>query len=124
MPLPRLVTRLNLSNYSGNSDSSDAICIKKRYLPKEVVDKIVEWYEEFERARIKAYHYERFMQDYAMSLVKSSSRLRLYTRELKALGYKHRTFGEPPTFNRFVQDANRCKRNYASSYLDLKGIFF
>lgn len=123
MPLPRIHTRLNLETLEKQEKhETQEFRIRPRYLPDEVVENIVGWYKEFERARIKAYHYERFMKSYATSLFKSSSRLMLYNRELKALGMKYRTLGEPPTFKQFVYDSKRCGRQY--NYMELKGIFF
>lgn len=121
MPLPKIKTRLKLSDLDVDEEEQTWI-LRPRYLPPPVVELIISWYLEFEKVRVKAYHYERFMRNYATSLFKSNSRLMLYNRELKALGMKYRTLNEPPTFKTFVQDARRCKRNY--DYCKLKGIFF
>lgn len=120
MPLPRIKTKLILDSPDEDLDYGE---IRPHVMiPKPVVEMIIDWYREFQRARIKAYHYDRFMKNYATSLFKSSSRLKLYTRELKAMGMKYRSLGENGDFNRFVQDSKRCKREY--DYSSLKGIFF
>lgn len=119
MPLPRLQTCLN---FRSSDDTEEQAIVPRVLLPLIVVDMIVDWYKEFQRARVKAYHYKRFMKTYNLSLVKSNSRLKLYNRELKAMGMKFRTLGEHGSFQNFVVDSNRCKRKY--DYVSLKGIFF
>ena len=92
------------------------------FIPEEIQVLILNWVAEFRRAEIKSYYYNRFMKSYAKSLVKSSSRLKLYTRELKSLSMKHQTIGSPPTFMNFIKDSKRCKRTY--DYEKLRGLFF
>lgn len=119
MPLPRLQTCLD---FRSGDDTQEEKMVPHVLLPSIVVDMIVGWYKEFQRARVKAYHYKRFMKTYNLSLVKSNSRLKLYNRELKAMGMKFRTLGGHGSFHNFVVDSNRCKRKY--DYVRLKGIFF
>ena len=122
--LPRILTRFKLAHTdTSENDAESTVLVKPTVLlPDEIVDTIIGWVEEFARAELKCYYYNRFMKKYRVSLVKSSSRLKLYTRELKAMAMKHRTLNEPPTFCRFVRDSNRCKRQY--NYEQLVGIFF
>ena len=94
----------------------------KVHIPEEIVLIILEWVHEFQRAEIKDYYYSRFMYHYSKSIVKSSSRLKLFTRELKSFSMKHRTMGSPTTLLNFIKDSKRCKRKY--DYDALSGIFF
>ncbi|MCP4484447.1 MAG: hypothetical protein GY823_07805 [Flavobacteriaceae bacterium] len=121
MPLPRISTKF-LINELDQCQEEQIIHIKKVYLPKEVVEKIISWYEEFKTARIKAYYYTKFMEHYGVSLVKSSSRLKLYNRELKSIGMKYRSINNHScTFKSFVNDTRINNRKY--DYEKLKSIF-
>jgi len=121
MPLPRISTKF-LINDLNKSKEEEIIHIKKVYLPKEIVEKIILWNEEFKTARIKEYYYAKFMEHYGSSLVKSSSRLKLYNRELKSIGMKYRSTGNNScTFKSFVNDTRINNRKY--DYEKLKSIF-
>lgn len=120
MPLPRISTKF-LINDLDKSKEEEIIHIKKVYLPKEIVEKIILWNEEFKTARIKEYYYTKFMEHYGISLVKSSSRLKLYNRELKSIGMKYRSTGNHCTFKSFVNDTRINNRKY--DYEKLKSIF-
>ena len=121
MPLPRISTKF-LINDLDKSKEEEIIHIKKVYLPKEIVEKIILWNEEFKTARIKEYYYTKFMEHYGISLVKSSSRLKLYNRELKSIGMKYRSTGNNNcTFKSFVNDTRINNRKY--DYEKLKSIF-
>jgi hypothetical protein len=121
MPLPRISTKFLINNLD-KYEEEEIIHIKKVYLPKEIVEKIILWYEEFKTARIKQYYYNKFMEHYGVSLVKSSSQLKLYNRELKSIGMKYRSINNSScTFKSFVNDTKINNRKY--DYEKLKSIF-
>lgn len=122
-PLPRILTSFRIKHTELRDDDIEEVVLKpKVFIPEEVVSMIIDWVGEFERAAIKEYYYGRFMSTYLKSLVKSSSRLKLYTRELKSYSMKHQSLGAPPTLMHFIRDSQRCKRKY--DYESLSGIFF
>ena len=123
--LPRIFTSFQLRNLDRNKESQELeieFRKPKVHISEEIILIILEWVGEFQKAEIKDYYYSRFMQHYTKSMVISSSRLKLFTRELKSLSMKHRTIGSPPTLLRFIKDSKRCKREY--DYELLSGIFF
>lgn len=119
--LPRIQSTFQFSCVEDDKLAQEDITLKVQ-LPHEVIGQVMSWVYHFKVASMKQYYYHRFMKQRELSLVKSSSRLKLYTRELKALSMAHRVFGAPPNFYSFVQDSKRCKRKY--EYNALKGIFF
>ena len=122
MPLPRIQTRFRLCSNESNLDEEETE-LKRFYLPSEIVENIIGWHKEFQTARIKDYYYRKFQKQYSASLVKSTSRLKLYTRELKALGMKYRTYNSSNSFHSFTMDSKKCKRDYKGEYYRLKAIF-
>ena len=123
--LPRILTTFQLRHLDmKENDREPEIEFRKPqvHIPEEIVLIILEWVYEFQKAETKDYYYSRFMHHYSKSMVTSSSRLKLFTRELKSLAMKHRTMGSPPTLLRFIKDSKRCKRKY--DYEALIGIFF
>jgi hypothetical protein len=121
MPLPRISTNFLLSDLDIESSEEELTEIKPRYLPSVIIEQIILWNEEFKIARIKAYYYRKFMEHYGVSLVRSTSRLKLYNRELKSIGMKYRTMNGDRSFKSFVKDTQINKRKY--DYDELKGIF-
>lgn len=123
--LPRIFTSFNLRQLDTKEEDQKPeikFCKPKVYIPEEIIYIILEWVDEFQKAETKDYYYSRFMYHYTKSIVISSSRLKLFTRELKSLSMKHRTIGSPPTLLSFIKDSKRCKRKY--DYELLSGIFF
>lgn len=121
--LPRILTSFQIKHTGLRDTDRESVEIKPQvYIPADIVSVIVDWVAEFRRAETKQYYYSRFMDTYLKSLVKSSSRLKLYTRELKSYAMKHQTLGSPPTLMHFIKDSQRCKRKY--DYESLSGIFF
>lgn len=120
--LPRILTKFKLDHTDSEESEQLVLAQPLPRLPEEIVEMIIDWVGEFNRAEIKAYYYNRFLKSYKASLVKSSSGLKLYTRELKAMAMKHRTLNQPKTFVSFVRDSNKCQRRY--NYENLIGIFF
>ena len=121
MPLPRISTNFLLCNLDNNSSDEEVIEIKPRYLPPVIVEQIISWNQEFNTARIKEYYYRKFMEHYGVSLVRSTSRLKLYNRELKSIGMKYRSINGTGSFKSFVKYTQINKRSY--DYDQLKGIF-
>jgi len=123
--LPRIFTSFHLRHLDTKEEDQKSeieFYKPKVYISEEIIQIILKWVHEFKRAEIKDYYYSRFMHHYTKSMVTSSSRLKLFTRELKSLSMKHRTLGSPPTLLRFIIDSKRCKRKY--DYELLSGIFF
>lgn len=119
MPLPRIKTHFRVDLMDDEGDRP----IEKLppVFPDEVLDIIYGYFDEFERARLKNYHYRKFMNAYSLSLHKTESRLRLYTRELKGLAISHGLYGSGGLVA-WVRDSKVCKRKY--DYAKLKGIWF
>lgn len=123
MPFPRVQTRLIIRDDGAEEEEPGTIYMETVHqrLPADVFAIVESYYKEFETARNKTYHYNKFMKVYSMSLHKSASRLQLYTRELKSLSMAHQTRGSPPSFFDWVKNCNLCKRTY--DYERLRGIF-
>ena len=122
MPLPRISTKFLINDLEKKSKEEKKIHIKRRYLPKEIVEKIISWNQEFQIARIKQYHYSKFLEQYGASLVRSSSRLKVYNRELKSMGMKYHTSTDTNcSFKSFVKFTKKNKLRY--NYEKLKSLF-
>ena len=123
--LPRIFTSFQLRQLDTKQEDKEPkiqFYKPKVHISEEILLIILEWVHEFQKAETKDYYYSRFMHHYTKSMVTSSSRLKLFTRELKSLSMKHRTLGSPPTLLNFIKDSKRCKRKY--DYELLSGIFF
>lgn len=115
-----MLPRINTETRLDEGEDEDVLALAPRYLPRPVVELIVDFYIQFERVRLKQFHYGIFMESYKLSLHRSASRLKLFNREFKAMAMSHRSQGATCDLMAWIRNAKLCKRTF--DYEKLKRI--